>query len=162
MAALGQPRFMDRAAFQVVGLAKRYPPDKLSLIPAQWADLRSQAAYVTGRVGGDAYGVWYDVLNGENVFTYVTGFVVGAFAPVHPALSRMRIVAQHYAVFAHTGPIGEIRQSMDSVLNDWLPKSGRQHARPDPAAPDFFERYGADFNPETGLGTVEIWLPIKR
>lgn len=26
----------------------------------------------------------------------------------------------------------------------------------------FLEYYGPDFNPQTGLGTVEVWVAIKR
>jgi predicted transcriptional regulator YdeE len=28
-------------------------------------------------------------------------------------------------------------------------------------APDFFERYGEKFDPRTGMGDIEVWIPIQ-
>jgi AraC family transcriptional regulator len=28
--------------------------------------------------------------------------------------------------------------------------------------PDFFERYGEEFDPQTGMGGIEVWIPIKE
>ena len=35
------------------------------------------------------------------------------------------------------------------------------HARFTPAAPPFFERYDENFHGRTGLGGLELWIPIK-
>jgi AraC family transcriptional regulator len=42
-----------------------------------------------------------------------------------------------------------------AFLETWLPASGLMAAD----APDF-ERYDADFDPRTGMGGVEIWVPL--
>lgn len=160
-AQLGEPRFEDGPALMLAGLAKRYTPDKLSFLPVQWSTLRNQLQFIQGTVGSKAYGVWHDVLSGGGVFTYFAGVQVGEFAPVHPSLSRVYIRPQRYAVFSHQGPASELRRTAEAAVGQWLPKSGRQHARPDPDAPDFFEVYGENFNPETGEGDMELWLPVK-
>jgi len=41
-----------------------------------------------------------------------------------------------------------------------LPESGYQPPRAAAGAPDFFERYGEGFNPLTGMGDIEVWIPI--
>jgi AraC family transcriptional regulator len=46
-------------------------------------------------------------------------------------------------------------------LNKWLPRSGHEVAHVVVDAPDFFERYGEDFDPKTGMGGIEVWIPIK-
>ncbi|MDN4585175.1 GyrI-like domain-containing protein [Pandoraea capi] len=41
-------------------------------------------------------------------------------------------------------------------MYQWLLSSGLQAAD----APDF-ERYSADFDPVTGTGTLDIWIPVQ-
>jgi AraC family transcriptional regulator len=145
----------------IVGLLRRYSPSTIGQINTQWSAVQSEAAAVTGRVGGESYGVWYDVLKGGREFLYRTGVTVGEFAPVHPGLSRAIIPAQRYAVFVHQGSVGEVRQTVDGVLSQWLPKSGYRVSHPQPEAPDFIERYSAEFA-STGKGSIEIWLPVTK
>jgi len=28
-------------------------------------------------------------------------------------------------------------------------------------APDFFERYSEEFDPRTGMGGIDVWIPVK-
>jgi AraC family transcriptional regulator len=63
---------------------------------------------------------------------------------------------REYAVFQHRGHVAGVRSTFVAIWNDWLPKSGRQVAE----APSF-ERYGPEFNPQTGLGGFEIWIPLE-
>jgi AraC family transcriptional regulator len=160
-ADLGQPRFEEPGVLMLAGLAKRYTSDKLALLPIQWSELRSQLGFFHGRLGNKAYGVWNDVISGGPVFTYFAGVAVGEFSPIHPSLSRYRIRPQRYAVFTHRGNAGDIRRTAEAAVGQWLPKSGREHARPDPDAPDFLEVYGETFDPATGSGDIEVWLPVK-
>ena len=59
-------------------------------------------------------------------------------------------------MFTHKGHISTIRNSFHTVWNKGLPESGHMAAE----AP-FFERYDARFNPQTGQGDVEIWVPVR-
>jgi AraC family transcriptional regulator len=157
--ALGQPRFVDRPAFAVAGLRRQYTPATAAQFLTQWTAMRGQLPLITGRVGGDAYGLWYDVLKGRE-FTYLTGVAVGDFAPVNPQFGSAFMPAAHYAVFTHEGDPNAVRQTIDAALGQWLPQSGREIAQLQDG-PDFFERYSEQFN-TTGKGPVEVWLPIKK
>jgi hypothetical protein len=42
----------------------------------------------------------------------------------------------------------------------WLPESRHKAARAAAGAPDFFERYGEVFDPQLGMGDVEVWIPV--
>lgn len=162
MAALAQPRFEQSGEIQIAGLARRYPRDKLSLIPDQWNKLATQLQFITGRVGPHTYGVWYDVLKGGGEpMRYVTGVKVGAFAPIHPDFSRAIIPPQQYAVFRHQGELTEIRRTVDAIFSQWLPGSGYKHYRHTEDAPDFFERY-AEGAGGGRPGEVEIWTPVTK
>ena len=59
-------------------------------------------------------------------------------------------------VFTHREHIAAIRQTWLTIFSKWLPESGYKLAE----GPEF-ERYGEDFNPRTGSGGVEIWIPIE-
>jgi AraC family transcriptional regulator len=48
-------------------------------------------------------------------------------------------------------------ETADAIWTKWLPESGE--AVTDPAV--MLERYGEGFNPQTGMGDVEVWLSIK-
>jgi len=55
------------------------------------------------------------------------------------------------------GHISGIRGTWATIWNKALPESGYQLAD----APDF-ERYDENFDPRTGMGGVEIWIPIHN
>jgi hypothetical protein len=50
-----------------------------------------------------------------------------------------------------------IRSTWVTIWNKWLPESGHELVD----APDF-ERYGEEFDPLTGTGGLELWVPIKE
>jgi AraC family transcriptional regulator len=60
-------------------------------------------------------------------------------------------------VFSHCDHISRIRATVYTIWNKWLPTSGYRHAD----AADF-ELYDHRFDPRTGTGAVEIWLPIEK
>ena len=70
--------------------------------------------------------------------------------------SRVRIPEQKYAVFSQQDHISTIRSTWNTIWNEWLPNSEYEVAD----AADF-EWYGEDFNPATGMGGFELWVPIK-
>ena len=63
--------------------------------------------------------------------------------------------ASPYLVFPHRGHISGIPATWRAIMENWLPGSGSRMAD----APNF-ERYAEDFDGNTGLGGVEIWIPI--
>lgn len=147
---------------RMVGFLGEYTPDKLSEIPLQWSAFQDRINIVTGRVRGDAWGVWFNVLKGGGgALRYFSGVPVGEFAPIHPNFDRVLIAPMHYAVFTHAGATRDLRQTIDAILKQWLPSSGRELQTAVEGAPDFLEHYSEEFN-ATGTGPIEIWLPIKK
>jgi AraC family transcriptional regulator len=90
-------------------------------------------------------------------FDYLCGVEVASFSGLPPDCSRLRIPEQRYAVFRHLDRISTIRRTWSTIWNQWLPESGHEVAD----APNF-EKYGEEFDSKSGLGGLEIWLPIKR
>jgi len=152
---LAEPRFASRKAFLVAGLSARYDYESCGGgIPAQWQRFAPYLGSVPGQVGSDAYGVRYN--SDDNGLDYLCGVEVGEFSQLAPELSRVRVPANRYAVFTHYGHISAIRSTWSTIWSKWLPKSGHQIAD----APDF-ERYDQRFDPRTGNGEVEIWVPLQ-
>jgi AraC family transcriptional regulator len=107
------------------------------------------------RAGEDTFGV---ACNGdeEGNFDYIAGVEVTDFSDLPADLCRMRIGPQKYVVFSHHGHISTIRSTVKTIWTKWLPESGNEVAD----APSF-ERFGKEFDAQTGMGGFEIWMPIK-
>ena len=74
-----------------------------------------------------------------------------------PELVSYRVAPQRYAVFWHAGHVSDVRGTFMAIFNTWLPRSGYAFAQ----AP-VFERYDERFDPRTGLGGFELWIPVSH
>jgi AraC family transcriptional regulator len=152
---LEPPRFENGRMLLIAGIGERYTFETNHGIPRQWERFQPHLGTIPGQVGRTAYGV---CCNGDGAgnFDYVAGVEVSSFDDMPEGFSRVRIPAKRYAVFSHRDHISRIRATVYTIWNKWLPASGHEHAD----APDF-ERYDERFDPRTGTGTVEIWLPVR-
>ena len=156
LTTLEPPRFENGKTLLIAGLSERYDCDSSKAIPAQWQRFMPYIGNIPGQIGRMAYGVCCNS-DEEGNFDYICGVEVADFSELPPELARLRIPARRYAVFTHRDHISTIRRTVNTIWNKWLPESGYEVAD----APDF-ERYGAEFNPETGTGGVEIWIPLAK
>jgi AraC family transcriptional regulator len=152
---LQPPRFAFVERLRVAGIGARYAQHSIAGIPAQWQRFVPLMDDVRGRIEQTEYGVCTNA-DEAGTFEYVCGVEVADFEGVPADWSRVEIMQQQYAVFLHSEHISAIRATHQRIWNEWLPASAVQAA----AAPDF-ERYDRSFDPRTGLGGVEIWIPIQ-
>lgn len=152
---LEPPRFEDGKPFLVAGLSERYTSETCAAIPSQWQRFGDHFGNVPGQIGNVAYGVCYNADDTGNI-DYLCGVEVGDFSALPAELSRLRISPQRYAVFSHREHISTIRRTWNTIWNQWLPASGHI-----PADAPNFERYDEKFDPVSGMGGLEIWLPLK-
>lgn len=148
------PRFVDEGPLLIAGLRESHP-GTVAGIPAQWLRFAPYIGRIPGEIEGAAYGV---CLGGEGAdgFDYVAGVAVSGIGPLPAGLSPLCLPASSYAVFEHAGHVSALAETVDAILTRWLPGSGRTPAR----VPTFFERYGETFDPLTGLGGLEVWVPL--
>ena len=73
-----------------------------------------------------------------------------------PELDALRVPPQTYAVFTHDGHVSEIRRTWKAIFGTWSQEVDYKLVD----APQF-ERYGENFDPQTGNGNIEIWIPIR-
>jgi AraC family transcriptional regulator len=152
---LEEPRLENGRTLLVAGLGERYTFDTNQGIPFQWQRFQPYIGNIPSQIGNTAYGVCCNS-DGAGSFEYIAGVEVSDFTDLPRELSRVRIPVQRYAVFSHRDHISTMRNTVYTIWNKWLPSSGHEVAD----APDF-ELYGESFNSRTGVGTVEIWLPIR-
>jgi AraC family transcriptional regulator len=155
---LKPPRFETGKGFLVAGVGERYNHGDggTAGIPNQWHRFHQSANNIPGRIGKMAYGV---CCNGDDAgnFDYIAGVEVSDFSDLPREFARVRIPEQKYAVFTHSEHISTIRRTVNTIWNQWLPASGLKVADA-----TNFERYDERFDPLTGNGGLEIWVPVRE
>ena len=155
IANLETPRLVDGRPLLVAGLSERYTSETCARIPAQWQRFAPYLGNIPGQVGRTAYGVLFNGDDSGNT-DYMSGVEVTDFSRLPSDLARLKIPAQKYLVFFHRDHISEIRRTWFAIFNKGLPESGHTMS----GGPEF-ELYSEAFDPVTGLGGVEIWIPVK-
>jgi AraC family transcriptional regulator len=150
------PRFETGKPLLVAGVGERYNCEGAAAIPGQWQRFHQCVENIPDRIGKVAYGVCCNSDDSGN-FDYIAGVEVSDFSDLPREFSRVRIPEQRYAVFTHSEHISTIRRTVNTIWNHWLPASGMKAAD----APNF-ERYDENFDPITGNGGLEIWVPVKE
>jgi AraC family transcriptional regulator len=154
---LQTPSFETGKPLLIAGLGERISQENGGAgIPSQWHRFHQSVQSIPDRVGKVAYGV---CCNGDDTgnFDYIAGVEVSDFSDLPREFSRVRIPEQKYAVFTHRDHISTIRRTVNTIWNHWLPAAGLKAAD----APNF-ERYDENFDPLTGNGGLEIWIPVKE
>jgi AraC family transcriptional regulator len=154
---LKPPRFETSKPLLVAGIGERCTHENGGAgIPNQWQRFHQKVDEIPDRVGKVAYGV---CCNGDDSgnFDYIAGVEVADFSDLPREFFRVRIPEQKYAVFTHAEHISSIRRTVNTIWNHWLPISGMKAA--DASS---FERYDEKFDPATGNGGLEIWIPVRE
>jgi AraC family transcriptional regulator len=154
---LEAPRFEDGKPQLIAGLRERLTGDP-GTIPGLWQRFGPYIGNLPGQVGRVAYGVCLFKGGGNlDCESYLAGVEVSDFSGLPTELSQVRIPGHKYVVFPHREHVSRLWNTFYTIGQQWLPESGYEVAN----APAFLERYGEDFNPRTGTGDIEVWIPIK-
>jgi AraC family transcriptional regulator len=155
IADLEEPRRATCGPLLIAGMLVHYTEETIVGVPTQWQRFGPYIGTIQGRIGGMAYGVGR-AFDESGRFDYVCGVAVSSLADLPPELSGVRIPAREYLVFRHRGHVSRIAVTWRAIMDTWLSASGHRMAN----APNF-ERYAEDFDPNTGVGGIEIWIPIE-
>jgi AraC family transcriptional regulator len=152
---LEAPRFEEGRHLVIGGLGEQYTCESSSAIPSQWQRFAPHLGHIPGQRGAVAYGVRYRV--DDEIFGYICGVEVSDPSQLPPDWTSITLTPRRYAAFTHRDHISTIRRTCATIWANWLPNSGLEFGQ----APSF-ERYGEEFDGQTGLGGVEIWIPVKE
>jgi predicted transcriptional regulator YdeE len=106
------------------------------------------------------YGVGLAMADGAAVLDYFCGFAVAGPERVPEPLSMLTIGPVTCAVVAHHDHISRLRSTLEFVYATVLPMAGLEAAS-GPQTPDFIQRYHDSFDPATGLGDIDVMVPVK-
>jgi len=151
---LTEPRIVEGAPLRIAGFSERFSFSTNHGIPALWQRVAPYIGNIPGQQDNTTYGVVAD-FEEDCSFGYLAGVEVSPTADLDPGMAYIDIPAQHYAVFAHNGHISTMRRTAYSIWADYFPNSALI-----PTGGPNFERYGAEHDPHTGYGLVEVWVPI--
>ncbi|WP_322881129.1 AraC family transcriptional regulator [Pandoraea sputorum] len=152
---LAPPRFETPAPMLIAGMSDRFTFATNEGIPALWQAFGPHIGHVPDQVSDVTYGVCCNP-DGDGGFEYIAGVEVTRRDRLPASFRCVEIPAVRFAVFEHKAHISTIHKTVYTIWHQWLPQSGLQAAD----APDF-ERYSADFDPVTGTGALEIWIPVQ-
>lgn len=152
---MAAPRIVAGSELLLAGLSRSYGFASGAEIPGQWQDFGSWIGHIPGQLGPVTFGVIYN--GSDEGFDYLCAVEVADRGELPAALTRLRIPPQTYAVFDHQGHVSGIRATCNTIWSKWLPASGRKMADG-----PWFERYPETFEPHTGLGGIEVWIPVAN
>jgi AraC family transcriptional regulator len=168
---LEAPRYEVAAPLTIVGLQQRYNSKTVFDIPTLWQHLSPSSARSPGKIAGQLGHVCFGVVTEpqtapathDGSFDYLAGIPVSQMPGSHmnelpPDFVTVTLPAQRYAIFSHNRHVSALKDTMSTIWHSWLPISG--HKVPSGEL-NMLERYGENFNPHTGFGDIEVWVPIQ-
>jgi AraC family transcriptional regulator len=158
---LDAPRIVSGKAMLLAGLRQRYSFATINEIPMLWRRFAPHIGNLAGQVGWVAYGAVIPIENAAQGFDYLCAVEVSQRSGLPPGFSTLDVPALRYLVFTHPGHVSRLHETIGAIWRKGLPESGREPAERSGDTPGMIERYGEGFDPETGLGDIELWVPIK-
>lgn len=152
---VNDPQLTSRPQVRVVGLPAHYSFDATAAIAGQWQRFMTLAGAIPERRPGIPLGVVANI-DADGGFEYLCAVEVTAFSTMPSGCVSVVIPAHRYAVFEHRGHISTIQQTYAAIWDEWLPA----HELTSSDAPGI-EQHTETFDPRTGDGGVDLWIPVE-
>lgn len=153
---LGPPSVVRREQMVIAGISQRFPVQDFAGIPSLWQEFRAFDNVIPEQQGHAAFGVVSDMSVSGADYMYLAGAQVAVGANVHEPLQRITLPARRWAMFTHTGHVTTILGTIHAIFAQALPAAGLSPGED----PDLLEVYPETFDPWTGQGGVELWVPL--
>ena len=153
-------RFVSAKAMLFAGLRRYFRFEERAGIASLWHAFGPHLGAITNTIPGAAYGLCLAPVdpNDEAGFDYAPAVEVSSLSDLPEGLSRFRIAPRQWAVFRHAGHVSTLGSTC-AAAGEWLGRSGRQ---PEDISMQMIERYGPEFDPATGQGGCEVWIPVSE
>jgi len=156
--SLAEPAVRDEGPILLAGIREYRKFEERAAIPGQWQRFAPFIGSVPGQQGRDAFGVCLAPSTGDEGFDYLTAVAVRSLNDLPEGLSGLRLARRRYAVFPHADHVSKIGATCNAIFAQWQPPSGLALA----SEPVFLvEHYGPAFDPISGLGAMQLWVPLK-
>ena len=150
------PRLVKEGTLLIFGLGQRCGQVGDPGIPSLCNRFASHVGHIEGQIANVAYGAIHKC-DEAGAYDYICGVAVERFPARPEEFTRLRIPPQNYAVFEHREHVSTIASTWKAIWERGLAEAGLQ-ASDGPS----FERYDERFDGRTGLGGLEIWIPVKE
>jgi AraC family transcriptional regulator len=144
-------------AMLIAGLGGTYAAATVPQIPALWQRFEPQIDSVPGMIGTETYGVVTGMAGDEDSFRYLCGVQVTDAEGLPADFEVIAVPRQTYVKFVHSGHVSELPATCHAIWHEWLPGSDERPT----GTPAFIEVYGDRFDPTTGKGEIEVWIPVE-
>ena len=138
-----------------VGISGRYAFSAIEGIPAQWQRFMPAFRDIPDKCEPIPVGISL-AIDQDGDFEYLCAAQVSQPPAALHKFVRLSVPEQRYAVFQHRDHVVTIRSTYAAIWNHWLPATGGTACE----AP-ILEQHNPTFDPMTGLGGLEIWVPVK-
>lgn len=154
---LAPPKIETYPALRLAGLNQHYTGATMAGIPDQWTRFHPFIQAMAGNAPGESFAVVGRMADHVDGFDYFAAIPIKPGVELLAGLTEMTLPAARYARVRHEGHISQIRATCAAAF-DWVAASDH---KADNSRFSFLEYYGADFDPRSGTGTVEIWIALK-
>jgi predicted transcriptional regulator YdeE len=148
-----QPRIVYKAGFTVVGFAHEGDISERNN-DTLWGALSEHYAEIPHADPDAGFGV-YTRMGSEP--RYLAGLAVRENGTIPAGMTEQNFDAHIYAVFVHTGQTSGLRQTMEWILEGWLPDSAYERD-----GDYYFEYYDDRFQPGSRDSIVFLWVPVRE
>ena len=157
-APIAPDRFMTGKTMLFAGLRRYFRFEERAGIASLWHAFGPHLGSITNTIPGAAFGLCLAPADpsDEAGFDYAPAVEVSSLSDLPEGLSGIRIAPRAWAVFRHAGHVSTLGVTC-AAAGEWLARSGRQ---PTDCAMQMIERYGPEFDPSTGSGGCEVWIPM--
>lgn len=155
-----EPKFVEIEQINVIGMMSTFNDETKHNIPELWAQFGPRIFEITDKIDGPTYGVCFPANSQKENFEYMAAVAVESTDVVPDGMTAKTIPAHKFAVFTHQSGEGtlhnDLQKTVQYIWGTWLPNSLFERAQ----VPDF-ELYDDRFDPMTGTGELDIYIPIK-
>ena len=148
-------RFEERNEGIIAGLKRHYTVETRTNIPDQWRLFLEIINDIPSHSGSGNYGVSMN-MGADCSFDYIAGVEVDETKGLPENIHSITLAENRYAVFTHQGHVSTIADTLDLIWSKWVPDCGLKISES-----PCFEYYTDQFDPVTGFGGIEIWVPVK-
>jgi len=150
---LAPPRIVDARPLTAIGVRSRLAAPESGEIARMWQEFMADVARIRGVTAKIPVGVCIATDDNHGI-DYVCAVEASGTAPA--GMVRLDIPARTYAVFTHDAHISSLAASYAAIWDEYL-----EHASFTVIDAPILERHKPTFDPTTGNGGVEIWVPLE-
>lgn len=154
---LAEPEITKRGPLLLAGLPKHFQFSDRGAIPGLWQQFAPLIAQLPTTGPGVTFGVVAAPPPGEEGFEYAPSVQIKSADDLPEGLKAIRIAEHPFAIFRHSGHIAEMPAVCNAVYGEWCATSSHKPAE---IPIQMLEYYPETFDPMTGAGGFEIWLPL--